>query len=76
MPGVASLFYIETRDASGRVIRRSRAMLDGPELTRTMQAEMQCASLHNRSRCPSDRSRQLVYKMPVPVARLKVGRGR
>lgn len=76
MAPVAALFYVETRDASGAVIRRSRAMLEGPELTRIMQTEMQAASLHNRARCPSDRSRQLVYRMPVPVARLKVGRGR
>lgn len=69
-----SLFYVETRDASGSVIRRSRAMLEGPELSRIMQAEMQAASLHNRSRPVSDPSRQLVYKMLVPVARLKVGR--
>lgn len=74
MPPIASLLYIETRDASGSVIRRSRAMLEGPELTRTMQAEMQSASLHNRSRGLSDLSRQLVFKVPVPVARLKVGR--
>lgn len=69
---VAALFYVETRDASGAVIRRSRAMLEGPELTRTMQFEMQCASLHNRSRCRSDRSRQIVYKMTIPVARLTI----
>lgn len=69
-PRMAGLFYVETRDASGAVIRRSRAMLEGPELTRFMQSEMQSASQHNASRCLSDRSRQLVYTMPVPVARL------